>query len=594
MHVQMTSGGYVTIVRGEGDESCPRQDITLRTGVGQIQTARDLHRHSLHSSLGILGSLPAAWLILTLLVLLIYLLTRCCDRKPRPKRSIVALKWTLAIFTLLCCAAVGVGLYGNDDVHNALEQLITAAKSIDDYITSIRNQTGTIESTLQQKIQPLLTELGDIFDNPVANQTARGMLLTALASVTGNTSTALTCVQDISRPIQDVSIKEYVQVVQTCEIIRYSCNIQVLIQGVIKDCVQVVQTCETIRYSCNIQVLIQGVIKDCVQVVQTCETIRYGCNIQVLIQGVIKDCVQVIQTCEIIRWPVTMAVLSILLVFCVVLLFGVARHSRCALITFSVFGLFAVIISWLMASMYLASSVALGDLCISPGGYLDRQAGSDTKADILNYYIHCDNAHMHPFNQRWQQGKNAVKAMSSNLAMVTKLARELYKPTDLNPKLDVVATEVKQADSLVSALATMLDCNAFHKQYVKAVDSVCDLGLRDYLQVDEQDPFLPPSAASQAIAARTLRSQGSYGSTGFFRSRNSSHHHTPPPTPPYPGTLDGRASREEKSQHGSHHESASSGGLEYGPGTSTMPGPNHGQYATLSKQCKTLESSDFY
>nr|CAD7407982.1 unnamed protein product [Timema cristinae] len=91
-------------------------------------------------SLGILGSLPAAWLILTLLVLLIYLLTRCCDRKPRPKRSIVALKWTLAIFTLLCCAAVGVGLYGNDDVHNGLEQLITAAKSIDDYITSIRNQ----------------------------------------------------------------------------------------------------------------------------------------------------------------------------------------------------------------------------------------------------------------------------------------------------------------------------------------------------------------------------------------------------------------------------------------------------------------------
>jgi Tweety. len=53
-------------------------------------------------SLGILGSLPAAWLILTLLVLLIYLLTRCCDRKPRPKHSIVLLKWTLAIFTLLC------------------------------------------------------------------------------------------------------------------------------------------------------------------------------------------------------------------------------------------------------------------------------------------------------------------------------------------------------------------------------------------------------------------------------------------------------------------------------------------------------------
>nr|CAD7457232.1 unnamed protein product [Timema tahoe] len=795
-------------------------------------------------SLGILGSLPAAWLILTLLVLLIYLLTRCCDRKPRPKRSIVALKWTLAIFTLLCCAAVGVGLYGNDDVHNGLEQLIIAAKSIDDYITSIRNQTGTIESTLQQKIQPLLTELGDIFDNPVANQTARGMLLTALASVTGNTSTALTCVQDISRPIQGVSIKEYVQLIQTCETIRQCSG-----RDGPSSCGALGKSCEQGPHTLNFDVRFLMVKTRKAKLLRWQQQIR-GRGDYLRVES---------------QWPVTMAVLSILLVFCVVLLFGVARHSRCALITFSVFGLFAVIISWLMASLYLASSVvstplyyllahgipvscflcvlhsiiswlmaslylassvvstplyyllthgipvscffcvfhsiiswlmaslylassvvstplyyllthgipvscffcvlhsiiswlmaslylassvvstplyyllthgipvscffcaslylassvvstplyyllthgipvscffcgkystllspgswhpcillllcqkfanfaawayfywfnpsgyawehssrpkklweetvnniidhiksfksrkshynlmktnkALGDLCISPGGYLDRQAGSDTKADILNYYIHCDNAHMHPFNQRWQQGKNAVKAMSSNLAMVTKLARELYKPTDLNPKLDVVATEVKQADSLVSALATMLDCNAFHKQYVKAVDSVCDLGLygltfmllasvaagifftvlvwvdshtwiyirkrRDYLQVDEQDPFLPPSAASQAIAARTLRSQGSYGSTGFFRSRNSSHHHTPPPTPPYPGTLDGRASREEKSQHGPHHESASSGGLEYGSGTSTMPGPNHGQYATLSKQ----------
>ena len=36
---------------------------------------------------------------------------------------------------------------------------------------------------------------------------------------------------------------------------------------------------------------------------------------------------------EQLRWPITMAVLSALLVLCVVLLVGVARHSRCALIT---------------------------------------------------------------------------------------------------------------------------------------------------------------------------------------------------------------------------------------------------------------------
>lgn len=62
---------------------------------------------------------------------------------------------------------------------------------------------------------------------------------------------------------------------------------------------------------------------------------------------------------------------------------------------------------------------------------------------------------------------------------------------------------------------------------------------------------------------------------------------------------------EEKSKYGPYRESNLGGGLRGGhihshPHThSTLPrahlsGPNHGQYATLSKQCKTLESSDFY
>lgn len=36
---------------------------------------------------------------------------------------------------------------------------------------------------------------------------------------------------------------------------------------------------------------------------------------------------------EQLRWPVTMAVLSVLLILCMILLVGVVRHSRCALIT---------------------------------------------------------------------------------------------------------------------------------------------------------------------------------------------------------------------------------------------------------------------
>jgi hypothetical protein len=64
----------------------------------------------------------------------------------------------------------------------------------------------------------------------------------------------------------------------------------------------------------------------------------------------------------------------------------------------------------------------------------------------------------------------------------------------------------------------------------------------DYLQVDEQDPFLAGGPLHQphnhpaAMSSLGRRSQGSYSSTGYFRPRHS-RTHTPPPTPPYPGTL---------------------------------------------------------
>lgn len=64
-----------------------------------------------------------------------------------------------------------------------------------------------------------------------------------------------------------------------------------------------------------------------------------------------------------------------LLLLCTVLVIGVARRSRCTLIFFSVSGLFCIIICWLLAGVYLASSVAAGDFCMRPHDYMCRQVG---------------------------------------------------------------------------------------------------------------------------------------------------------------------------------------------------------------------------
>lgn len=41
---------------------------------------------------------------------------------------------------LLFSGAVGVSLYGNDDLHNGVVQFLTSARALDDLVISVKNQ----------------------------------------------------------------------------------------------------------------------------------------------------------------------------------------------------------------------------------------------------------------------------------------------------------------------------------------------------------------------------------------------------------------------------------------------------------------------
>lgn len=112
--------------------------------------------------------------------------------------------------------------------------------------------------------------------------------------------------------------------------------------------------------------------------------------------------------------------LALLLVLCAVLLVGVARHSRCALILFSVCGLLAVTGSWLMSGLYLSSSVAVGDLCMDPAGYLVSQAPKDLPTEVLLYYTQCESVRSNPFTLRLRESQNAINNARSAMNIVSR------------------------------------------------------------------------------------------------------------------------------------------------------------------------------
>lgn len=44
------------------------------------------------------------------------------------------------ILSVLCCGAIGVGLFGNDDLHNAMLQSIQAGNQLATLVNTVKNQ----------------------------------------------------------------------------------------------------------------------------------------------------------------------------------------------------------------------------------------------------------------------------------------------------------------------------------------------------------------------------------------------------------------------------------------------------------------------
>ncbi|XP_041076757.1 protein tweety homolog 2-like isoform X1 [Polyodon spathula] len=121
-------------------------------------------------SLIFLVCVVAAGLGLNLLFLAIYLGCLCCCRSDkeeneeetkRPKSCCVT--WTAVIAGLLCCAAVGVGFYGNSEMNDGVYQLAYSLYHANHTLNGVDTLvSGTIDS-MQSSLKQHLARLDEIF-----------------------------------------------------------------------------------------------------------------------------------------------------------------------------------------------------------------------------------------------------------------------------------------------------------------------------------------------------------------------------------------------------------------------------------------------
>ncbi|XP_050560660.1 protein tweety-like isoform X1 [Spodoptera frugiperda] len=505
-------------------------------------------------SLGILGSIPGAWLILTLTVLLIYLLTRCCDRKQRPPRSITALKITLMILSVLCCGAIGVGLFGNDDLHNAMLQSIQAGNQLAALVNTVKNQSSILEEAMGSRARAPLARLADALDAPVANQTALGTLLRALSALRNNASAAASAADNLRRPLAALNLDAFMKRAWVWEAARWAGGMA--------------------------------------------------------------------------GWCCGGAV-------CVALLAAAARRSRRALLLLCVGALGALVVCWLAGAVLAAAAVAAADACQEPAAALAHHAPHNLPQDMVHYYLSCKVSRENVLTAELRNAQRAVVAVRQALAVLARGAPQLFNDPGLQPALGALGAGTGEAERALVALSGALECRMARAYFVAAARAACDAGLQAlslqllaavaagflftaivlvdshawiYINTkrsgggEEQAPFLSSGASSQA--SRTLPRPAPYNngkppSYGAAVQLMDLERPSPGKPPSYGADvhlMDFDKPRSRMSGSATLGRGAGGAGAAAALGGAHTLGraPHNGKYATLSKQCKTLESSDFY
>ncbi|XP_064478747.1 protein tweety-like isoform X2 [Ornithodoros turicata] len=437
----------------------PHVDITFAS----VNSTFDPTNNIYLESLGILIAVPGFWLILTLLAFLVFFLCRCCDSGLRKKRRLTPLKWTLALFALFCCGALSLGLFGNDQVHSGVVSVQRATQNMENIIDSVKNESGVVERALSTEVGPelekLVTTLGR-GGSHVPDPETKSRLDAALSSLPGNASLGADRVRSIYDKIRRLDL----------------------------------------------------------------HSLPY-----------------LLHWAEIIRWPATIALLCVLILVCLILLWGVVRHSRCLLILFSVLGLLSVVLCWVLVSLYLGICVAGSDFCLDPEPFIYKQSGGTAEAAVISYYLNCDEKVVSPFDTTVKEARRAVDNVQSLLQVVTRIADRYIPQKEVHELLGQLGQQVNGTTRGLGRLAALVDCRGLNVEYRAAMGATCTSVLegtgfmlvsaagagllftvliwvashtwihirqrRPREPVDEEDPFLPPSA----VGASSRRSRDTNG-----------------------------------------------------------------------------------
>ncbi|KFM10374.1 Protein tweety 2, partial [Aptenodytes forsteri] len=164
---------------------------------------------------------------------------------------------------------------------------------------------------------------------------------------------------------------------------------------------------------------------------------------------------------EYYRWLAYLLFFILVLTVCLLACLGLAKRSRCLLTTMLCCGLLTLILSWASMAVDTAAAVGTSDFCVAPDKFIMNQTESDISAEVVHYYLYCDQSLSNPFQQALTVFQRSLTTMQIQIQGLIQFALPLF-PTAEKDLLGVQQL-LNSSETSLHQLTAMLDCRGLHK-----------------------------------------------------------------------------------------------------------------------------------
>ncbi|CAF94133.1 unnamed protein product, partial [Tetraodon nigroviridis] len=181
------------------------------------------------------------------------------------------------------------------------------------------------------------------------------------------------------------------------------------------------------------------------------------------------------------RWIGYLGLLLFDVLICLLALFGLIRNSKGTLIGVCLFGVVALMISWVSLGLELAVSASSSDFCASPDAFVIQVAKQHgvINQDILQYYLSCSLEQTNPFQQKLSGSHKALVEMQDDVSELLRSAIREYQQT--KGSLEEIQGILNTTEISLHQLTALVDCRSLHMDYVQAMTGLCYDGLEGFI-----------------------------------------------------------------------------------------------------------------